>query len=340
MDRRKLSATKENNHCNRHSKTERKTRAPKGLQIIERDGYYHIHGSILVGKRTVRIRKSTGLLATVENWEAADSIRDWVKANARTEIIHGKKKEKLLTEAANLYLKQSSLKRQDRGTILEIVMGLCVDWTGIEDLKGQLIDKQKPIRERLPIFIEGARENDLEFRNLREIGEEEWQEFIDDRHKHNTPQTRQRYLNVVMPFIRWCFKMKWMDELPEIKRSSKGINKAIITRRRVSEITPELIQMMIDHSTWHLKPHLAVEWSTGARVSSVLCQVRRCDVMLDKGQEQITFGETKNGDPVVCALHPWAAEVIRQYKRQIDEKLLAKGKRMQPEDAFFRDWRG
>lgn len=340
MDRRIIPAIESKDSSPRHSKAKKKTRTPKGLEIKERRGHWHIYGSLLVGKRTIRIRRTTGLLATVENWEAADSIRDKIKEQARNEIIYGKKEDKLLIEAASLYLKQKKLRKPDRYIIIEISMHLGVDWQDYEDNKNAFIDKSKKIDERLSSYISSVKEAGLQFRSLREIEEDEWQQFIDQRHESNTPQTRQRYINIVMPFLNWCFEKKWLDTCPKIQRSISESSKSIIAKRRVNEITFELIQMMVEHATWHLKPQIAVEWSTGGRVSSVLCQVRRCDVILENGHEQIQFCSTKNGEPVICALHPWAAKIIEEYKVKIDQKLASKGEKMGSEDQFFRDWQG
>ncbi len=35
--------------------------------------------------------------------------------------------------------------------------------------------------------------------------------------------------------------------------------------------------------------------------------------MLAPGREQLQFNDTKNGEPVVAAIHPWAAMKLRQY---------------------------
>jgi hypothetical protein len=59
------------------------------------------------------------------------------------------------------------------------------------------------------------------------------------------------------------------------------------------------------YSQLEIVPQIVVEWSTGHRVSSILMECRLCDVILAAGREQITFLDTKNGEPWTATLHPW-----------------------------------
>nr|WP_246736442.1 tyrosine-type recombinase/integrase [Enterovirga sp. DB1703] len=62
-----------------------------------------------------------------------------------------------------------------------------------------------------------------------------------------------------------------------------------------------------------IRAQLAAEWSTGARVSSIVYGARLCDLIMAPGREQIIFRDTKNGKDVAAALHPAAARVMRDY---------------------------
>src|SRR5271165_4068230 len=57
----------------RHRK--RAPRLPPGLAIIERDGHWHLHGTLRVAGNSRRVRKSTELPATAENREYAEALR-------------------------------------------------------------------------------------------------------------------------------------------------------------------------------------------------------------------------------------------------------------------------
>src|SRR5262249_50299510 len=74
---------------------------------------------------------------------------------------------------------------------------------------------------------------------------------------------------------------------------------------------PELIALLIENAASHLQGQMAIMWSTGARVSSIIYGCRLCDYLAAEGREQITFHSTKNGRRVTPAVHPWAAAVMR-----------------------------
>src|SRR5262249_7846697 len=89
---------------------------------------------------------------------------------------------------------------------------------------------------------------------------------------------------------------------------------------------------LFDSAHITLRAQLAVEWATGARVSSVLFGVRLCDLILGKGREQIIFRGTKNGDDVAAALNPTAVRVLKDY-------LKWRGKLHDREAPLFLTWR-
>jgi integrase len=63
----------------------------------------------------------------------------------------------------------------------------------------------------------------------------------------------------------------------------------------------------------HLSGQIAMMWTAGQRVSSSLYGCRVCDYVTTPGLEQITFHHTKNGEPVVAAVHPAAALLMESY---------------------------
>jgi hypothetical protein len=54
-------------------------------------------------------------------------------------------------------------------------------------------------------------------------------------------------------------------------------------------------------------------WTAGQRVSSTLYGCRVCDYVAAPGLEQITFHDTKNGEPVIAAVHSAAALLMKDY---------------------------
>jgi hypothetical protein len=46
------------------------------MHVVERDGYWHAHGSLRVDGRSVRIRRSLGLAVAATTFEQAELARD------------------------------------------------------------------------------------------------------------------------------------------------------------------------------------------------------------------------------------------------------------------------
>lgn len=259
----------------------RRTKRRKGLTVVERDGHWHIHGTARVGGRSIRVREGTSLQARADTWEDADAMRLKIEERLRDEVVRGIKRSAPVAIAAEKYFRRPRKTPVHAGDIRII----------------------KEVTKRFGV------------RPLREITEDEWIEFADERHQRNKLETRERWLNTVVSFLNWCREKprSWLDELPSFERIQEARKPKQRIARRVVELQPHLIKTMLDHAAIHLTAQLATEWSTGARVSSVLYGCRVCDLIIAPGREQITFRDTKNGDDVVAALHPYAADVLRRY---------------------------
>jgi hypothetical protein len=101
--------------------------------------------------------------------------------------------------------------------------------------------------------------------------------------------------------------------VPAFERDAKARYRKQRRARRVGELRAELIALLIEHASPHLKGQMAIMWSSGARVSSIIYGCRCCDYLAAEGREQITFHDTKNGTDVTAAVHPWAAAVMKEY---------------------------
>lgn len=151
---------------------------------------------------------------------------------------------------------------------------------------------------------------------IREVTDDAWIQFADKKQAKNSLSTRERFLNSLCAFLTWCGHKSrgWRGkELPEFERHPDARTTKAPARRRVADLTPELLTLLVESMPRHIIPQLAVEWSTGARVSSVLLACRLCDVILAEGRAQITFLTTKTGQPVTASLHEWAAQKVREY---------------------------
>ena len=256
-------------------------RRAAGLAVIERDGHWHIHGRLRIKGHVKRIRESTGLPATAANREAAEELRRQREGETRDAIIWGVRPSVPFEIAADQYLSRP--------------------------------------RERPLNAIDIARLQELERRfrgrRLNRIEQAEWSGFVDARMKGRAPVTRERYIDTILAFLAWCQRRPrvWLGELPIFERDQKARQRTERRARRVGELRPDLIALLVASAPPHLRGQVAIMWSTGARVSSIIYGCRLCDYLAAEGREQITFHDTKNGDRVTATVHPWAAGVMRDY---------------------------
>jgi site-specific recombinase XerD len=278
-----------------------KIRRGRGPQLKERDGHWHIVGTLRIAKRSIRLRESTGLSATAANRDDAQILLEERIREIRKEVIHGIKPSVPVAVAADHYL--SRKRRRPLGaTTVRII---------------------KEITCR------------FQLRKLSNIDELEWLALVEKRQAGNSAETRERYLNSVLGFLAWCQKKprQWLRELPTFDRDQEARNPHTRKRRRIAELTPDFIAFLLDHAAPHLRAQIAVEASTGARVSSILHGCRLCDAILAPDREQIIFHDTKNGEDVTSSLHPFAAEELRRY-------LKHRGRLQDREGALFLTDRG
>jgi site-specific recombinase XerD len=252
-----------------------------GLEVVERDGRWHLRGTVAVKDRSRRIRKSTGLPSTGDNLDAAHEIRRQVEAQTRDELLFGLASSVSLSVATDTYVARPRQRPLNAGDVDRL--------TELASVFGH--------------------------RMLNRIDDQEWLAWIDRRMKGNAPVTRERYIDLIMAFLAWCRKRprQWLAELPVIERDRAARQRTQRRARRVGDLRPELIERLMRHAPPHLKGQLAIMWSTGARVSSVLYGCRLCDYLAAPGREQISFHNTKNGRRVDAAVHPWAAAVMTEY---------------------------
>ena len=282
----------------------RRSKRSPGLRIVERDACWHVHGTVRVStpdgrRRSCRIRKGTGLPALAETLADAETLRDTWALEARQEIIHGRQPSRPLSIAVERWLKRPR-KHGRKPSWREVAM-------------------TKAIAKRFGVRL------------LSDILPEEWVSFVETETQEAAPSTRERYLNGFMSFINWCHARprRWITEktMPHFERDAAARKPKHRQRRRVAELRPDLIMLIIENAGWHLKPQLWVEWSTGQRATAVL-KPRLCDAVLAPGREQITFPTTKSGEPVTASLHPAAGDAIRQY-------LKRRGRLWDREGALF-----
>lgn len=256
-------------------------KASPGLRVEPRSGCWHVTGTLRVKGRSIRIRRSTGLPATEALLEEAEAIRDDAARDIRKEIIEGVKPSATVAVAARGYLTRHR-KRPLGITTVRIIQEIT-----------------RRFGKRL----------------MKNVADFEWIDFVDVRQAGNAPETRERYIGTVAGFLNWAARKPrhWCSGAPEFERDSEARNPTTRKKRRVEDLRPELLVFMIDHAVPHLAAQLAVEWSTGARVSSIFHGCRLCDLILAGDRSQITFNATKNGETVTAHLHAWTADKVAEY---------------------------
>ena len=177
---------------------------PAGLHVVPRDDRWHIVGTLRVGRRSIRVRESTGFPADQEHWEAANSARFAREAEIRAEVLEGKRPSVAFSVAADQYLNTPRTRP--------------LNWIDVSKLK--------------------ELERHFKSRALDRIPELEWQRFVEKRQAGNKPQTRERYLAFLIAFLKWCAAPSrgWIKDLPRFDRNPKCRKTRAVARRRVVEL--------------------------------------------------------------------------------------------------------
>jgi len=264
-------------------KGKRAGRRARGVWPTERDGFWHAHGSVRVGGRAVRIRRSLGLPVDRLDFDTALAECRRIERETIGAATGEFRPGDYLAAAAKRYL--SRPRRRPLGTSSIVIVGEIAAKFGL--------------------------------RRLNQIEPEEWHDFVDRRHAGNRPETRERYLNSLLGFLAFCRRDKrsGLDEahMPAFERDREARSPAKRQRRRVVDLRRDLIVRLLSAMHIALRAQLAVEWSTGARVGSVLHGCSLADLILAPGREQITFHDTKNGESVTAALHPSVVPILEEY---------------------------
>src|SRR5262249_44944714 len=98
MDRSPIPRSARRNQIRRRRKA--------GLLVVERDGHWHIHGTVITQGRSIRVRKSTGLQARSDLWEDAEAERLRIETQIRGELKGEVSRGPHVSIAADKYLTQ------------------------------------------------------------------------------------------------------------------------------------------------------------------------------------------------------------------------------------------
>lgn len=284
----------------RNRKGKRAGRRARGPRLVDRDGYWHAHGTLRIGQQPIRLRRSLGL-----------AIRSCTQAEAETAL-----------DALVADIKAQTEGRARRGDKISHAAGSYLSLARARPLAPTSIDIVKEIVAR---FRE---------RRLNEIAAHEWREWIDGdgrtagRMNGRSASTRERFLNGVVAFLNYCKRHHGLTALPAFSRDRMARNPNRRQRRPVEDLRPDLIWTLFINAHIAIRAQLAVERCTGARVSSILYGATVADLDLTAGRERIVFSRTKNGRDVAAAIDATAVAVLKEY-------LAWRGPFLRRDDVLF-----
>lgn len=271
-------------------KGKRTGRRARGIALKERDGSWHAFGVLRIAGRSIRVRQSLGLaVATTVQGDAESALESFVQD-----------------------LKAKVTGKAGRGDPVAIAAA------------GYLSKPRKRPLGAASVNIVKEAVKKFGGRRLNEVRADEWKQWIDGgtkpdgtaitgRMTGNKAATRERFIGGLLAFLHFAKRHHGLVAVPSFERDQAARNPNRRVRRRVGDLRPELVRRLFDACHISIRAQLAVERSTGARVSSILYAARVCDLILAKGREQITFPATKNGEDVHAALDPTAVAVLRDY---------------------------
>src|SRR5262245_57748594 len=184
-------------------------RRPKGLAVIERAGWLHIHGIVHAHGRKVSVRKGLGLQATAENRQRAEEERHRIETEIRSELKGEYVKGPALSIAAEEYLTQP---------------------------------RERPLGQTTIGYVQAVVRHFGPDRRLGDIRESEWSVWVKRRCAGVKTESRERLLNTVLGFLNWCARKprRW-GAAPTFDRDKKARNPRRRARRQVQDLSPELI---------------------------------------------------------------------------------------------------
>lgn len=262
-------------------------KCPEGL--VERSGFYHVNTTVHANGKSKRIRETTKVaVGSKANRDAAKRERDRIIDEHRHVLIHGVKPTVSFAYVADLYIAENTDEEDSLADTQLRNLRRFNDWAGEVAVR----DVDAPMLTR----------------------------FIAQTMKRRKTTTRKRNVGPVLTVLKFAKERGFIDEVPTINFSKKTETSSTVPSRPIKDMSSDLIARMIDHAPTHVQAQLAVQWCTGARVSSVLhgCKISDLDLSTP-GSETITFHNTKNGDNVEAFLHPYAVGKLRVYLQTRDD---------------------
>jgi hypothetical protein len=233
----------------------------EGLLIYVRGTTFHVRGTVSVAKHSERVRETLDVLAIKENRQAAESEVRKILGRVRAKLGGGVTRKAVSTLVAERF--QAHIGPSDKRIL--------------EDFTRQFTTQI-----------------------LFDIPPEAIVAFAEERQLGNKAETRERWISGLFSFLNRQIAAGQYPAMPAFVRDQKARNPLKRKKRDVRQFRAQLIADIIDASHISLGTQLEVEYTCGARVSSLLQGCTLGD--LDEVLLTLKFRDTKNGDDVLCAL--------------------------------------
>jgi hypothetical protein len=250
----------------------------RSLKLFERDGFFHMRGTIREGRLKKRVRETTGIPYASANRAAAEACADRREAEVRGELGAGVPQKSLAESALDFMTrpKGEALGATDVAVIQELTVKFGM-------------------------------------RRLRDIAPAEFISFVDDRMRGNAASTRERFINPLHALLTEAIRKGQYDEMPDFQRDKKARNPNRRARRKVANVRPYLLQLLIESAHIAIGAQICVEAATGGRVSSVLFGCGLEDFSMKPDAMQVTYHDTKNSDDVTAALPESTRSLLESF---------------------------
>jgi site-specific recombinase XerD len=203
----------------------------EGLQISVRGTTFRATGTLRVGQRSERVRKTLGVPAAKDNMSKAESEARRIADRVRAKLGGGVTRKAVATVVADRF-------------------------------KAHIGPSDKRILEEFT-----AR---FTTRILWDIPSVEIVAFADQRQSGNKAESRERWISGLCSFLNLQIAAGQYPKLPEFKRDQKARNPLKRARRNVQQFRVELLEDIIEAAQISLGMQLRIAYAAGARVSSLL----------------------------------------------------------------------
>ena len=238
-----------------------------------RGGVYHITGTIRVGKRSQRVRESTGIDRSAPGArELAEARRIRREAEILEALVRGRKLPVPFAAVAGDYLETHNPGAADLRNIGELLVSF-----------GTL--------------------------GVHEIKRADIEDFYSRRFPGQTAATVRRHMASLRAVLGHGVEMEALEYVPHWKRpevpkrKGKSMSKCFL---------PGEAELLIDCAAPHAKPIMVVEYCTGTRTGAAI-HLRKENFVLTYGRGRVVFPETKNGNAYSRPLHDYAVRGLLDW---------------------------